>query len=635
MTASAPAFGATATGRPSHRKARGRQGRLVHTIFAIPALVLVAGLVAYPLVDSFLQSLHAGNTFAPAGAAFVGLDNYVRFFSDPGALQIVANSFVRGVGGVVPSYILGLGAALALNRLVRGRTVVQVLVLVPFVISAPVGIAAWKIIFDPMTGIGPVVGLGGINPFVSETLVWPTLLLINLWGSFQFYSIILLAGLQRIPVELYEAASVDGANAWQRFFAVTWPSLSGLSAAVIALHFLGSFQEFNLVYLSTGGGPLNATQTMATYSYQVGFGGSYDLGYASAITFLSAIFMIVALAIAAGVIWSIVRVTATLKARATEQTMRAGAQWTGTRTETIRTLQRLRARKRITVPGWVTRITRWVVVAALVGFSLFPALFLLSRSLDAVPPTAETASLIPQQFTLQNWVTVLTDPQLVTGSAATPPLALNVLNSAISIIGVTVISLTLAVFAGYGLARAPQRRSNIATGFLLFTQTVPVIMLIFPIYILFAKFGLLNLGGQIIAASLAFVPMATLFFRAYFTGQGKELEEAASLDGAGPLRTFLQIVLPNAKNAVGAMLAFVLINSWNEFIFALTLILDPAQKTLPPALAQFMTGFEFLGRVAPGGQMVYLLVPIVISAILLALTLRSFTNAVAGGGTKG
>jgi multiple sugar transport system permease protein len=611
----------------------GRKRRTVYTLFLLPSVVLVVGLVAYPVFTAFINSLESGNTFNEETSHFVGLANYVTFFADPAAAQIIGNSFIRAIGGVVPSYLLGLVAALALNRVTRGRGVIQVLVLLPFVISGAVSIAAWKLILDPLTGILPAFGLAGQDLFVSTTWVWPTLLFMNAWGSFQFYSIVFLATLQRVPAELYEAAQVDGAGAFQRFRAVTLPALGGVSAAVCALHFLGSFQEFNLVYIATGGGPLNTTQTMATYSYQVGFGGSYDLGYASAITFISAAFMAVSLA-AAAVIYLVVRRTRDRWQTATlERWLSSGARYVHVQSPS-RSRAARRTRRRRRAPRWARGIGGWIGVLLLILFSLFPVLFLVSRSFDAAPPTGGL-TLFPKQFTLDNWDGAFKSSFLFVGTSSSPPLIQNLANSVIVVAAVTLIALVVSVFGGYGLARVGARRGTAATGLLLATQLIPSIILVFPIYIMAAEFKLLNQAGLIIATSIMFVPMATLFFQAYFRGIGMELEEAAALDGAGPVRTFLSIILPLARSSIGAMTAFILISAWNEYLFALTLIIDAGQRTFPPALANFTSGFEFLSEAGPGGQAVYLLIPIILSAILLSFTLKSFTTAVAGGGTKG
>lgn len=607
-----------------------RHRRTVYTLFLIPSLIMVIALIAYPVVTAFINSMESGNTFNEATTHFVGFDNYAKFFADPAAFQIIVNSFIRAFGGVVPSYILGLVAALALNRVVRGRGVVQVLVLLPFVISGAVSIATWKLVFDPLTGIMPALGLGGVDLFTNTTWVWPTLLFMNAWGSFQFYSIIFLATLQRIPPELHEAAQVDGAGGFQRFRAVTMPALAGVSAAVCALHFLGSFQEFNLVYIATGGGPLNATQTMATYSYMVGFGGSYDLGYASAITYISAAMMALTLGIAVLIYLVIVRSRARLHVAKMRRWLAMAAAYTPSRTPSRR-----RSRSGARAPRWVRPVGRWIGVLVLILFSSFPVIFLLSRSFDAQAPEGGGIRLFPAQFTFQHWIDAFSSSALFVGTSSSPPLIQNLLNSVIVLVCVTAIALVVSLFGGYGLARVGARRGGVAAAVLLATQLIPSIILVFPIYIMAANFKLLNQAGLIIAVSIMFVPMATLFFQAYFRDIGPELEEAAAIDGAGPVRTFLSVIVPQARSAIGAMVAFMLISAWNEYMFALTLIIDANQQTFPPALANFTASYQFQSEAGPGGQAVYLLIPIILSAILLSFTLKSFTNAVAGGGTKG
>ncbi len=637
--------GAAMTLFPGLPHRRGRGGlldwrlKLTYVGFLLPAILLVVGLVAYPLVNSVVISMHSGTTFDIANSTFVGFDNYIRFFNDPAAAQITLNSFIRGIGGVLPSYVLGFVAALALNRVTRGMGALQVIVLIPFVISGPVAIGIWKLLLDPLTGVPATLGVNMGSLFTNEQLVWPTLLFMNAWGSFQFYTILLLAGLQRVPVELYEAAAVDGAGRWGQFRNVTFPALLPISAAICLLHFMSSFQDFALVYISTGGGPLNATQTLATYAYQIGFAGGYNVGYATAITFISALYMLLALGILAGLGWLIVKSVEHMRVRRLAKTLERSNRSASPSPLSMPSARLTVKPRRTRQPSpRRRRYKRFMIPVAALLFALFsslPTLLLISRSLDNVAPGPGNVSILPKELTLQNWIDVLSNPTVWSGTTTAPPLVQNLVNSVIVVVCVTAISITLALFAGYALARWRSVLSSVFTGLLILTQMIPVIILIFPIYVLAAQFQLLNTVGQILATSTMFLPMAILFFRVYFAGMSREPEEAAAIDGAGPIRTFLTIALPNARTALGAMMAFALINSWNEFLFALTLVVDSNQRTFPPAIHQFTSGFEFLADTAPGGQAVYLLIPVIISAILLSLTIKQFTTAVSGGGTKG
>jgi multiple sugar transport system permease protein len=624
---------AGAEGRPGGRK-RGRQGSAAYGLFLLPGVILVLGLIVYPIWSGVALSFTQANTFTGDGP-FVGFENYASFFELPFWQQLLGNSFIRAIGGAVPSYLLGMLAALALQQRLRYAGAARLIVLLPFVISAPVGIYMWQAVFNPYTGVPAGLGLDIGSLFTNTELVWPTLLFMNAWGSFQFYTILLLAGIQRIPTELYEAASIDGAGAIRSFFTVTFPSIRGISAAALAMHFMGSFQDFSLVYIATGGGPLNTTQTLASYAYQSTFSTGFNLGLGSAIAVLSVLLMVVTMLVLVGIFFA----GRALLARSAEQRMlRAQREFAAIGRAPLGMLPPRPPTRPHSDRGWriARRVWSHVSVLLFVLFALFPILFLLSQAFDGAPPGPGVLRFWPEQFTLDNFVSVFSNPAFWRGEeGASAPLILNLANSAIVTIGVTIVVLALASFGGYALSRWKNAATRIWTSVLVVTQLVPAIILLFPLYLLLADLQLLNTRhGLILITATASLPVATLFFRVYFERSPRELEEAAMLDGAGPIRTFVSIVLPNARTALGAMGAFTLIGTWNEFVFALTFVSDPNVRTFPPQLKQFTATSAFLNETSPGEQAVFLLLPIVTSAILLALTIRHFTAAYEGGGLK-
>lgn len=595
-----------------------RTDTFAYSMFLLPLLVMLVIFLAYPLCLSIATSFQSGNT-----GSWIGWANYERFFTDPATRQTVINSFIRGVGGVVPSYILGLIAALALNRATRGRGALRMLILVPFVISAPVGLGMWKLLLDPYTGVPAALGFRIENVFSNADIVWWVLLGINAWASFQFYTMLLLAGLTNIPEERYEAARVDGAGGWQRFRHITMPGLSGVTFAACGLHFINSFQEFNLVYILTGGGPLGATQTLATYSYLKAF-SDYDLGYATTLTTMSLVIMAIAIVV--------VLVVGILLSRAHRMLAPHLPEFRRPRRPSAgrRASGRVGSRTGSAVAPTIT-----AVIMAFV--SMGPILFVLSRSFDGTPAGADAVSIIPREWTLQNFATVLTSPALWdANSIAVPPLAFNFVNSIVVTFGVTVLVIVLCMLGGYALSRLTGGISRTLTALLVFFQLVPVIVLVFPLYEVLSAFGLLGTSfGLILATSALFIPMGTLFFRVFFDGAPRELEEAAALDGAGPVRILLQIVRPLAKPVIGAMTAYTLINTWNEYLLATTLISSSTARTFPAALSQYMSSYNFAATTTPGEQAVYLLIPIAAAIVLLALTQRQLAAAYEGGAVKG
>lgn len=620
---------ASAVSRREARSARSRLRRgarrqaLPYIALLLPAAVLLAGLLLYPIVSSVLTSFTAANTHH-----FVGLDNYRRFFHDPQNTAIIGHTFIRGVGGVVPSYLIGLVAAVALHQRIRARTTLRVLVLVPFVISAPVGLNMWRLLLDPQTGVPVALGWHIGDLFANQSLVWPTLLAINAWASFQFYTIILLAALGRVPEELYEAAHSDGAGRWQRFRYVTMPGIAAVSGFAAIVHFMASFQEFNLVYITTGGGPLNATQTLATFAYARAF-SDYDSGYATTITTISMLVMMATLGVGFALVKAIV--PAVRKLRRTglwphlpERRRRPAA-------------PRVRQPRRSGAGRRDNPVLPYVGTVVVLLVSVLPILFILSRALDATPGGTQAVALIPRHWSLSNFQKVLSDPALwSTNNLVVPPLAMNFVYSIAVALATTVLVLVVGMLGGYALSRWRSRWTRAFLAVLVLLQLVPVIVLVFPLYDLLSRIHLLgSLAGLVLATSTIFLPLCTLLFKVFFDGIPRDIEESAAIDGAGTLRIFTQIVRPLSRPVMGAVAAYTLINTWNEYLLATTLISDPNKRTFPAALQQYMSSFSFKAQTTPGMQAVYLLIPIAAAIVLLALTQRHLSTAYQGGSLKG
>lgn len=625
-------------------RSRSQRSRWAYMAFLLPAALVVCGLMIYPVINGVELSFRRSATYDVSNAKFIGLHNYREFFQYPDHWALIIHSYIRAIGGVVPSAVLGLGAAIVLNRRRRLGRGLQIATLLPFVISAPVSIFMWELLISPQFGVGRALGVHLPSLLINTTTVWPTLLFINAWASFPFYTIILLAALQRVPQDLYDAAAADGASRFRQFWHVTLPGIAVVGAAACAFHFMASFQDIPLVYIATGGGPLNVTQTVSTYAYQTAFGAGFNIGYAAAIAMISLVLMILTMVLLAGFGVLIVRGR---RRWMFVQHQRRRARITATSGAPLRTRPMAlfampfarRARERRLRSGRLSGMLGTGLAVILGLFALFPILFIISQALDGSPPGSGTIRLWPRSLTLHNFVYVLSSPSFYHSSSTTQPaLAQNFLNSVIVSGTVTVLVLVLGSIAGYALARWNSWTPRAVTGTMLVIQFVPQVILVFPLYELLARIGLLNSReGLIMASTAVSLPIAVLFFRVFFHEMPRELEEAASIDGAGTLRTFIRIVAPNARTAFGAMGAFTLIGTWNEFLLAMTLISDPAKRTFPPALQQFtQLAFAYADKNnTPGVQAVYLLLPIISSALLLSFTVRHFTAAVQGGGIKG
>jgi raffinose/stachyose/melibiose transport system permease protein len=270
---------------PSLRASR-RRGRLLILGFVAPALLVYVGFALVPVGLAAVYSFFNWNGLS-ALDRFIGIDNYVRALNDP----VFQGAIVHNLGIVVLSLAIqgpiAIGVALLLNRPLRGRTIIRVLIFVPYILSEVIAGLAWKLILQPQgpfDAIIEAVGLGGVRQLwlADQNVVFWTLFFVLSWKYLGFAIILFLAGLQGVPEELSEAAQIDGATWWQVQRHVTIPLLAPTIRIWAFLSIIGSLQQFDMVWILTGGGPVNATTTMATYMVQFGFQRS-QLGYGSAV----------------------------------------------------------------------------------------------------------------------------------------------------------------------------------------------------------------------------------------------------------------------------------------------------------------------------------------------------------------
>jgi raffinose/stachyose/melibiose transport system permease protein len=263
-----------------------RMSWLTVILFLAPALVLYGFFVLYPIVQSTRYSLYDWNGLEPLND-FVGLDNFRRVFDDPLFRDALRHNVIIILLSLFLQIPCALGLAVLLNARLRGRALLRTLFFAPYVLSEVVTGVVWRQILRPDGLVDQILTSVGLDSWVHEWLADPGIVLYSLffvisWKYFGFHMILLLAGLQQIPHELGEAASIDGATAWQRFRHVTLPLLGPSLRVSIFLSIIGALQLFDLVWVTTKGGPIGASSTMATYLYDQ-FRKSL-FGYASAVS---------------------------------------------------------------------------------------------------------------------------------------------------------------------------------------------------------------------------------------------------------------------------------------------------------------------------------------------------------------
>jgi multiple sugar transport system permease protein len=250
--------------------------RWLAAVLLLPTVILLGLFIAYPFVEGVLLSVTDARVGVPG--KFVGLANFEALWDDSIFRVAVWNTFVYTAVASVFKLALGLWLALLLNRNFRGKAFTRAFILLPFIIPTVLSTFAWKWMFDPTFSVinWTLFQLGLIHARINwlgdPNLALISVIIVNVWRGVPFFAISLLAGLQTINPELQEAAAIDGARPWQRFWHVTWPLLLPVTMVVLLFSVIQTFADFQLVYVLTGGGPANATQLFATYAYQIGVG---------------------------------------------------------------------------------------------------------------------------------------------------------------------------------------------------------------------------------------------------------------------------------------------------------------------------------------------------------------------------
>jgi raffinose/stachyose/melibiose transport system permease protein len=288
---------------PSRRRPRsgGRTSwreRLEILVFVLPALALMVLFVGWPVVSAARMSLYRWRGFGPMDD-FVGLDNYRRVLTDEVFTQAVTHNLLIVVLSIAIQLPLGLGIALLLNRKMRGRGVVRTLIFVPYVVAEVIAGVIWFQLLIPDTGVvdGLLSGAGATPPdqgFLGTPglAMWAVIAVLT-WKYLGLAILLLLAGLQSVPDDVYEAAELDGASWWQTQWRIVVPLLGPTVRTWCFLSMIGSLQLFDMVWVLTGGGPANATTTMATYLITQGTQrGNYGIaGAASVVLFVIGVVM--------------------------------------------------------------------------------------------------------------------------------------------------------------------------------------------------------------------------------------------------------------------------------------------------------------------------------------------------------
>jgi multiple sugar transport system permease protein len=267
------------------------QKRAAQVLFLAPAVIYMVAFFGYPIVKNFVMGFqeYTTSTFYTGEAPWIGFANYSEVVSSPVFSKAMLNTVLFTVGSIAGQFAIGLALAVFFQRRFPLNRVLRSLVLLPWLIPLIVSGAVWRWILDKDNGalnrFLAAIGVATDHPgwLTSTSLALVAVILVNIWIGIPFNLTILYGGLQDIPADLYEAASLDGASGWQRFRYLTWPLLRPVVSVVLVLGVVYTIKVLDLILGLTGGGPANASQTIATQSYRLSF-TEFNFGQGAALS---------------------------------------------------------------------------------------------------------------------------------------------------------------------------------------------------------------------------------------------------------------------------------------------------------------------------------------------------------------
>ncbi|MEZ0070393.1 multiple sugar transport system permease protein [Streptacidiphilus sp. MAP12-20] len=267
-----------ATRAPTALRRQKRKHQLIAWAFILPVVAYLAAFYLYPLYRNLDLSLrhYTVRSFVDGNAPYSGWDNFRQVLNDPTFWPALRNTMVFTLGSIAVQYAAGLALAVFFNRNFRLSGLLRALFLIPWLLPLIVSSSTWSWMLNSESGVVNYalhfVGVAPVDWLTSPDWALTSVIVANIWIGIPFNLVILYSGLQNIPGELYEAASLDGADTWQQFRRITFPLLRPVSAITLLLGFVYTLKVFDLIWIMTKGGPGDSSTTLATWSYRLGFG---------------------------------------------------------------------------------------------------------------------------------------------------------------------------------------------------------------------------------------------------------------------------------------------------------------------------------------------------------------------------
>jgi len=271
--------------------------RIEPALFIGPAFLVLFIILIYPLGYSFWLSFHEWTLRGfRQDIPWVGLSNYITLFSNPDFLSSLRITFTFVITAITLEFLLGMGLALLLNHDLKGKGIIRSVILLPMMCTNVVIGLTWRLLFNYEFGLVnyylSTLGLDRLEWLSKPAMAMPAVIIVDVWNTTSFVALLLLAGLQTLPDEPFEAARIDGASSWQTFFYLTLPLLRQTILVVMLWRLIDTFRIFDVIYLLTAGGPARATETVSIYVYRYGF-QSFNLGLASSASYIMILIMLV------------------------------------------------------------------------------------------------------------------------------------------------------------------------------------------------------------------------------------------------------------------------------------------------------------------------------------------------------
>lgn len=630
----------------------GKDWRVAY-IFMAPTVILMGGLIAYPFLRAFYISFT--NTTSLQIGPFVGLTNYINLWKDIFFRRSVWVTTKFTVSAVTLKLIVGILAAILLNRLSGKYSFLTGLVLLPWIMPEIVRALTWKGLLDPLYGglNRGLLLLGLVDkplPFLTGVdTALRTVIMINLWQGIPFFTINLLAGIKAIDQELYEAAAIDGATKWRQFLHITLPGLRYVIIVVGLLSLIWTFNSFGLIFLMTGGGPMDATKVYSILAYQYAITGMrYGPGIAVAMTMAPVLGIFIVIlgrymmsgrrlyedttekersgayaSVLAAIASPFVLLLRGLLAlfwfinNNAERLFEAiGKSFAGLKKTTTKKSKGF----------WKNRFDGLPLAAliVLILFELLPFYWVIV--------TAFKSELQITRFENVFWPMPWSTMQFETLFGPTRNFLVWLRNTIFISCVSPLVSTLVASLGAYALTRLRWKGAAAFSRVVLVAYLMPGVMMLIPIYQLFTRLQLTNkLLGLIIAYPTFGLPFAIWLMMGYYSSIPEELEAAALIDGCNRFQAFFRVVLPLTKPALLAVALFGVTQAWSEFLFAYVMINSENKMTLPVGLAQMI-----IGDVLPWGELCAAALIMAIPVLTLySLGQRFMVSGLTAGAVKG